>query len=474
MVNRLVSVGDAFTLPEIVQLGTAEFNRTQVTASTVVAEAPLTPLHFSAVGDGVTSDDTAMHAWMAALASVPNGAHGYLPNGKKFLTTTPLVVPAGLHLEGSNSRSVAIVNNTSDIFVQSGSISYTPHLHFHDFGVKSGVGGGHVFAFNTVQGEFDNLYLQQDNPAKSCLKTTIWLASTFRDSTFQGPVGRTAPTIEGICTTGNLGDNTFNNLWIQESGTSATTWQIWWEERSGGQASGNVFRDLTLENPYGGGITIRGQFNYLLSGLYLWDIAGPGVNNLVDSRKSVGGQENTHGTIERIIFPAGSMSSGKYVIGLGGPGQEYGTLIRQCPSTGSATLTIQTNRSVHAIVENCASSSVANYYPLLAPLTAAGVGATAESPGVNEPKGLYRSIVSLTIGSSAVTAGDLLGVSSNENGWMLRPPKGVGVIPMNAAAAAAGLYTSGYSPLGFNVSTASVLAPGTVLLFAYNVLIDIY
>lgn len=430
-----------------------------------IKESPTTPLQFGAVGDGVTLDDVALQAWIADLAT-SIGGHGYLPPRFMFRTSQPLTVPDGVHIEGPGAAQISIYNTASDVFSLSATAS---RVHLHDFGVRSGAGGGHIFnfgAFGLSLSRLQHLYLQQDNAAKSVLTTAFWVDNTFSDSSMFGAPARSVPIIQGISTTDNLSDNTFRNLRLTDQGLLASTWQIWWEEASASQCIGTVFEEITFENPIGGAITVRGQFGYKLSGLYLWDLAGTAIADLVAPRASVGHQANRAGVIERVTLPSGSTGA-FMMIGFGSVGSESGTLIRQCPATGSATVRIDMQHNLGCRIESCPGvTGFQSLTPILTVQTGAGVSATATVP----IGGVYANTVSLTTGASGVASGNLIAVTANANGWMLSAPLGVKVFPMNAAAAALGtLYATSSTATGFTIGCTVAPAASTLHLIGYEV-----
>lgn len=447
---------------------------------TSIKEGPTNPLRYGAAGDGITLDDTAMQAMFASLAS---GGHAYFPPGYLFRTSQPLTLVNGIRVEGPGAGPISIVNAASDIFnVAASGTLY--NIHMHDIGVNSASGGGHII--NATAGatvacsQFNHLYLQQDNAAKSNLTVNSWLDNTFEESFLYGGLNRSVPVIQGISTTDNLSDNRFHNLRITDQGTP-TTWAVWWEEASTALAFGNVFEEINFENPVGGAITVRGQWGYKLSGLYLWDLSASSANDLVAPRKSVGFQSNFGGLIERVEFPSGSNGSGFFTIGLGSVGSETYTLIRRCgPQTGSATFSIAMNHNLSCRVEDCGNTTVTTYTATTTPQAGAGSGATA----VPTAAMLYENTITLTTGTGTTT-GAQVSVWSNTNGWMQRTPAGIEIFPMNAAAAAgapyyptactnggviqAGALTAG----GFVINATNALAASTVCLIGYRVIPDL-
>jgi hypothetical protein len=443
-----------------------------------VKQAPLNPLTFGAAGNGTTLDDTAMQAMFGALATAGNG-HAYFPPGYTFRTSQPLVIPTGARIEGCGAGAISIHNTASDVFQCVSGNLY--NVHVHDLGVWSGTGGGHIF--NLTAGllacsQLNHLYLRQDNAAESALLTAAFLDSSLTSSFLYGAVNRSAPLIYGVSTAGVLSDNRFRDLRITDQG-SPTTWALWWEEKSTSRAVGNVFEEINFENPVGGAMTVRGQYNYKISGIYLWDLSAQATNDLVAPRASTGGQSNYYGLIEQVSFQSGTPTGGGfYGIGLGSIGTEYYTLIRRCYGLSSEQTSCETNYNIGVRIEDSPGLTIISYHPLVTLQAGAGSGATYAAFNVNSDP--YETTATITTGTGTA-AGEIASVYYNADGWMGNPPAAVSIFPMNAAAAAgapyyptacnasgvpqSGALTSG----GFVINASGVLPASTLIQIGWRV-----
>jgi hypothetical protein len=430
----------------------------------VVAEAPVTPLQYGAVGDGTTIDDAAFTAMMAALPSF--GGHIYIPPNYNFRLTTPIVLKDKSRWSGAGVTS-QITNGVTDVFQATLNLSL---MHFHDMRLNAGTGGGHVFglgAYGMSKSHLDNLMFAVGSANKSSLSAALWLDNTFQRCSLYGGNNRSAPMISVVSSTNNLADNTFSDLVLTDA-LLPTTWAIWLEETSPSLALANRLLRINFENPAGGAITMRGHLEYVLEDIQLWDLASTATNHLIYTAQSGGTvKSNRGGRISRVHRTSGSLGVGLNDIQLGSFGTDFDTVITQLHGTGSAIMRVDMAHNIGCRVEDCGLNvSIQQYTPLYAIGAAAGTSATAVvSPLV---PGLYAAGMTLTTGTSP-TAGVLVSVSANVGGWMSSAPVTVLIQPHNAAAVAAGLYVSGISAAGFSISAANTPATSTALNLAYRV-----
>jgi hypothetical protein len=434
-----------------------------------VNEAPVTPLAYGAVGNGTTFDDAAFTAMMNAMPAA--GGHVYLPANRNFKLSQPITLKGNMRWSGGGATA-QISNNSSDLMVATMNLAW---LHMQDIRLNVAGSGGHILnfgAFGTSKSQIDNVVFTQNAVGKSCLKAAFWLDNFFRSCHLFGGVNRSAPMIDVVSTTDNLGDNTWEDLTLTDAstGTGATTWAMWIEEASPHLAFSNKFRGINFENPCGGALTLRGHINYVVEYCEFWDITIPAINHLLFLRSGNGGLPNYNGRIRGLTRPSGTLAAGVYDIATGPVGSEYYTIIRDCHGSGGAgNFLIDLQHNIGCYVEQCTLVSLgSSYAPILTPLAAAGTSPAA----ILDPNtsALYAAGVQLTCGTGA-GAGDLIKIWANANGWMPASPSCVNISPRNAAAANARLYVSAQSGGvdGFTVAAANAPADGAVLKFSYNV-----
>lgn len=430
----------------------------------VVAEAPITPLQYGAVGNGSTLDDTAFQAMLAALPSA--GAHVHIPARYNFLLSQPIVLTGNASWSGGGATA-QITNHSSDVFTVTSNLAW---LHMRDFRANSSGGGGHIFAFGALgmsKSTFDNLVLIQNVANKSILSSAFWLDNYIKSCHLFGAVNRSVPMVNLISTTDNLSDNTFEDLTLTDA-SGATTWAMWLEEQYPALAFSNKIRGVNFENPCGGALTLRGHINYDIEDIEAWDIATPAANHIIYLRAGGGsGLPNRGGSIRNYCRPSGTLAAGVYDIAMGPVGSEYDTVIRGCHGSGSNTIVIDLQHNIGCRVEDCTLISMqSSYAPIYTVQANAGTGATAAlDPNASN---LLAAGCLLTTGT-APAAGNLVAVSANANGWLSATPAAVLLVPRNAAAAQAQLYVSTQSATGFTVAAANTPPASTALKFSYQV-----
>jgi hypothetical protein len=428
-----------------------------------VNEAPVTPLRYGAVGDGSTLDDAAFSAMMSALPS--SGAHVYIPAGYNFFLSAPITLQGNPHWSGGGANA-RITNHLSDVFTSSG---YMAWMHLHDFRVDSAGGGGHIFNFQTYgvsKSQIDNMVLIQNVANKSVLMSGYWLDNFFRSSHLFGAVNRSVPLVNMIGTTDNLSDNTWEDLTITDA-SGASTWAMWIEEQFAALAFSNKFRGINFENPVGGALTLRGHINYLVESCEFWDLASPATNHLFYGAAGGGsGLPNRGGRIRKTVRCSGTLGSGISDIAFGPVGSEFNTVVSEIHGT-SLVQVIDLQHNIGCRIEDSTNiAAQSSYAPIYAVQAAAGTGAAA----VLDPNAsnLYSAGCQVTTGTGP-TAGDLVNVSANVNGWLAAAPAAVMLVPRNAAAATAQLYVSAQSATSFTVAAAVAPSASTALKFSYSI-----
>jgi hypothetical protein len=428
-----------------------------------VNEAPVTPLRYGAVGDGSTLDDAAFAAMMSALPS--SGAHVYIPAGYNFFLSNPITLQGNPHWSGGGANA-RITNHSSDVFNSSG---YMAWMHMHDFRVDSAGGGGHILNFQTYgvsKSQVDNMVFIQNVANRSVLQSGYWLDNFFRSSHLFGATNRSVPLINMVGTTDNLSDNTWEDLTLTDA-TGASTWMMWLEEQSAALAFSNKFRGINFENPVGGALTLRGHINYLVESCEFWDLASPATNHLLYCAAGGGsGLPNRDGMIRKVVRASGTLGAGICDIAFGPVGSEFNTVIREIHGT-SLVQVIDTQHNIGCRIEDCTNiAAQSSYAPIYAVQSAAGTGAAA----ILDPNAsnLYSAGCQVTTGTGP-TAGDLVNVSANVNGWLAAAPAAVMLVPRNAAAATSQLYVSAQSATSFTVAAAVAPSASTALKFSYNI-----
>jgi hypothetical protein len=435
-----------------------------------VIEAPLTPLRYGALGDGVTNDDAAFADMFADLPAV--GGHVYMPSNYNFLLTQPLPLHSGLRIEGGDRRRARITNRVSSVFTIPSSMS---DMHFHDFGVEAGVTsgatGGPIFDIddtNPYTGPYcttwNNLYLLQRNPNESIFygPECQYLDNQVRDSWLVA-YNRTVPMINLRSTTGSLGDNLWTDLRIDDTGTP-TTWAVWLAEESSTTALGNTLQRLNFENPAGGAICLRGQNGADLRQIWLWDMHTVSTNHLILLDKIGGIQANVGTTLEKIARPGGAALG----VGLndiyGSVGSHLGTTVRRCVTDGSQALRVDLAYSPGGLVENCYGAGVSIQSYIFGTVIGAGAGTGAI---VNAKTGtLYDGNV--TINSGTAPAAGVICSITWPNG-LRSAPGSVTLTPMTTTAVDAGLYVTNLTSAGFDVASKNALPASTAgIRFALN------
>jgi hypothetical protein len=435
-----------------------------------VNEAPVTPLRFGAVGNGSTLDDGAFTAMMAALPAA--GAHVYLPSGYTFLLSQPITLTGNASWSGGGATA-RIVNHSSDVF---NVVSNLAWMHMRDFRVDSAGGGGTIFQFGTLgtsKSTFDNLTLIQNVPNQAIFQSAFWLDNTIKSCNLFGAAGRSVPMIWLVSTSDNLGDNTFEDLTLTDAGSvspsiaPATTWAIWLEEQSATLAYSNKFRGINFENCAGGALTLRGHINYLVESCEFWDLITPATNHLFyGAAGGVAGLPNRDGMIRKTVRCSGTLGGGICDIAFGPVGSEFNTVVREIHGT-SLVQVIDLQHNIGCRIEDSTNiAAQSSYAPIYAVQAAAGTGAAA----ILDPNAsnLYSAGCQVTTGTGP-TAGDLVNVSANVNGWLTATPAAVMLVARNAAAATAGLYVSAQSATSFTVAAANAPSASTALKFSYNI-----
>lgn len=126
---------------------------------------------FGAVGDGVTNDAAAIQAAIDAASEV------FFPEGD-YLVSTPIVQSQRNILVGTG-RGSRILSRTSDIFWVGVAAGVSDQSVFSNLSLVSATGAGHIFVQKqqVVGYEFDNLYCEQQNDAKSIYTHTADLGN---------------------------------------------------------------------------------------------------------------------------------------------------------------------------------------------------------------------------------------------------------------------------------------------------------
>lgn len=126
---------------------------------------------FGAVGDGVTDDTAAIQAAIDATSQV------FFPEGD-YLISSPIVQSQRNILVGTG-RSSRILSTTSDIFWVGVAAGVSDQSVFSNLALVSATGAGHIFVQKeqVVAYEFDNLYCEQQNDAKSIYTHTADLGN---------------------------------------------------------------------------------------------------------------------------------------------------------------------------------------------------------------------------------------------------------------------------------------------------------
>ena len=195
---------------------------------------------FGAVGDGVTDDTAAIQAAIDATSQV------FFPEGD-YLISSPIVQSQRNILVGTG-RSSRILSRTSDIFWVGVAAGVSDQSVFSNLSLVSATGAGHIFVqkAQVVAYEFDNLYCEQQNDAKSIYTHTAdlgnYINNVWRHGKYIHTYTATEPAWKFVVSSA-VGATNFNKWSEVEILRGSKPWFYFESARAN-----NYIYDITLED----------------------------------------------------------------------------------------------------------------------------------------------------------------------------------------------------------------------------------
>ena len=252
---------------------------------------------FGAKGDGVTDDTTAIQA--AINYTIIVGGALYFPAGT-YKITSALTVDTGVYtkgiiLYGDGRNSIISQTGAGLDAIKFSTTQFLQNSAIKDMQVVTSATAGHCI--NIVYGcttcYFDNVELNQGNPAKSCLfgDYTSFGGGVY-DTKFRGGnwicnAASTVPGVQFIAKGTIFNENLFENIRCYNANTAqffkittATTASIW--------LVNNTWKNINFEVCKGGGFAFDSFKNCKFEDISFWDAGGAYTNNLIDMLGGVG------------------------------------------------------------------------------------------------------------------------------------------------------------------------------------------
>lgn len=201
---------------------------------------PASVLDFGATGDGVADDTAAIQAAIDASEAV------YFPAGT-YRVTAPIVQTQRNTLFGDGKNSI-IRSSASDLMWLGVAAGVSDQSIISNLAFISAAGGGHLFVQKqqVVGYQFNNLYCQQENDAKSIYTHTAdlgnYINNVWRGGEFYHKYTATEPAFKFVVSDA-AGATNFNKWSEMEIVRGSKPWFYFESARSG-----NYIYDVTLED----------------------------------------------------------------------------------------------------------------------------------------------------------------------------------------------------------------------------------